>query len=120
MENISHLLAIPVDRHRQSRSRTDAKPCQPALILHPELPRTINAGLTKNQGSHAVDPRVIKDILIACAFGTSIRRIGIERPILRYSPAQTLVFIPAVPFHNTQIGHFAVYLVSRTVDYNRA
>src|SRR6185437_7707099 len=82
VENVSHLLAVTVNSYGPPRRGTDAKPCEPALILHPELPWPINAGLAKHQGSHAVNPRIIEHILVAGALGTSVRRIRVEWAIL--------------------------------------
>src|SRR5581483_11379189 len=85
VENVSYLFAVAINNHGTPRDGAAAKPGEPSLILHPELPRPINAGVAKNQRSHAVNACVIEHIVVACALGTAIRRVRIERPLLRYS-----------------------------------
>jgi hypothetical protein len=43
MENISHLLAVTIDRQWLADRSGDAKPCHPSLILNAHLMRAIDA-----------------------------------------------------------------------------
>ena len=64
-EHVPHLHPVAVDGDRPPQGGGDAEPGHPALVLHPQLARAVDAGLAQGDRGQAVDAGVVDGVLVA-------------------------------------------------------
>src|SRR5207248_5073899 len=78
IEDVAHLLAVAVDGDRLALERSDEEMRDPALILGPHLPLSVDAAHPEHDRRNAEAAAVIEDILVSRAFGAAVGRMKIE------------------------------------------
>src|SRR5689334_13832744 len=81
-ENVAHLHAVAVDRDGLAGNGTNHEMRHPTLIFVSILVRTVDATHAKDERGNPVSARVIDDVLVCCAFRTTVGAVKIEWPVL--------------------------------------
>ena len=79
VQDVAHLLAVAEDGDVAPEDRGDDEPGNPALILHAELARPVDARLPERRRGDAVDPGEVEGVLVGGALGAAVGREEVER-----------------------------------------
>jgi hypothetical protein len=117
VQQIAYLQTIAEDGDRSFEQSCDREPGYPSLVLHAELPLTVDARLAEDHRRDAVDPPVVMHVLVSRAFAAAVRRVKVEAAVFRYTFGKISKAISRGIFHADHIRHSAIDLVGGSVDH---